>query len=534
MSRERIRTLLITEAEVFAAAIRSMFASHPECGDEIDWARDLESAVERVRTGPVDVILLMSVPGDRLGVDAFKRLREMAPHVPVVVLSRAADEAAAIEAIHAGAQDYVPAEPLDAGRLHRTLRNAVERQRLRQELVARNEELRKSRVELEARVASRTDDLVRANAELAAAVASLEEYDRAKTEFIVNASHELRTPLTAMIYGMNNMLKGIVGPLSDRQRQYLEMYESESRRLLKTVENILDLRRGDARTIALNKVVLQAERFVRRCVDAWRPAAGTRGVCLAMSVEGACGFLECDPQKMQRALGNVLQNAIRFSPQAGTVDVRLSAGPGTDGQIVLTVTDEGSGIAPDCLRRVTERYFRVGDHVEGAGLGLAVTREILDLHGCNMEFESPPQGRAQGTLVRIRLPGARPPTVLAVDDSRTIRMLLEMELASEGYRVQTCESGAEALEQIRKAPPDMLIVDSIMPGMPGEDLILHVKSDHERRRMPIIMLTGAELDREKRELLEGFRIPALAKPWNRAELLVCIDDAVIGKRYLEG
>jgi CheY-like chemotaxis protein len=198
------------------------------------------------------------------------------------------------------------------------------------------------------------------------------------------------------------------------------------------------------------------------------------------------------------------------------------------------VTDDGPGVPPEDLPRLAERYYRVGAFVKGMGLGLAFCKEILDLHGGELEVLSPPPGRSGGTQVSIRVPLAEAPTAMIIDDSQTIRMLVERQLTRHGYRVRACEDAETALAALRASPPDIVIVDSVMPGMRGVELISRVKSIHALRPIPILMLTGAELDGATRDILEGYMIPVLGKPWKQDELVRCVEDATYGKSYLQG
>jgi CheY-like chemotaxis protein len=227
----------------------------------------------------------------------------------------------------------------------------------------------------------------------------------------------------------------------------------------------------------------------------------------------------------------VAQNAVGYTPEGGRIDVEFRLV--RDGQWVeLCVVDNGVGVPPEHLPKLMTRYYRVGEQVKGTGIGLALCRELLELHGGEIEIASPPPGRSQGTAVTVRLPLVAPPKVLAVDDCRTILMLLRRQLGAEGYEVITCGDGEEGLKLVKSCKPDLLITDSVLPEVEGVEMISRVKADHELRHMPILLITGAEVDRSRRELLEEFRIPALGKPWRQEELLTCVEDALFGKDYL--
>jgi CheY-like chemotaxis protein len=251
-----------------------------------------------------------------------------------------------------------------------------------------------------------------------------------------------------------------------------------------------------------------------------------------MVTPGAPGFVDADPIKLERVVAHVLKNAIQYTPAGGRIEVAARI-VRNNAWAEISVTDNGIGVAPEHLARLTERYYRVGPFVSGMGLGLSFCREVLDRHGGEIEIVSPPQGLPGGTQVLIRLPLSSPPLVMAVDDSITIRKLLERQLRLQGYAVSMCSDAEEALAAIVTKVPDLLVVDSVMPGKDGVELISIVKNGHALRHVPIVMITGAEVDRPKREILEELRVPVLGKPWTEEELTTCLEDAIYGKHYLE-
>ncbi len=401
----------------------------------------------------------------------------------------------------------------------------------RRELLLAREEIRKRQQELEERVQDRTRELSHANAGLQDAVRRLEGYDRRATEFIENVSHELRTPLAAMSCALTNLLKGIVGPLPDKVGAYLALCSQECERLKSTVADILDMERLDTQAIRFHPMKLPFRSWARRAADRTRGKAEQKQLTLSLSGPDAAGFVEADPLKLERVILSVIQNAVRYAPSGG--HVALDVHPLRDGRwIELSVTDDGPGIPPEHLPHVMQRYYRVGELVSGTGLGLALCKEILERQGGEIELASPPPGRAHGTQALIRLPLVSPPVVLAVDDSPTIQLLLRKDLSAHGYEAVICGSAEQALAELARAAPDLLLVDAVLPGMDGVELVSSVKANRDLRHIPIVMVTGAEVDGAKRDIVEDFRIPVIAKPWAEDELIACLEDAIYGKHYL--
>jgi len=360
------------------------------------------------------------------------------------------------------------------------------------------------------------------------AIKQLEAHDRARLQFISNVSHELRTPLTSMIYAIRNMLKGIAGPVSDGVRNYLELLNGDCKRLLNTVNDILDLRKIDTNTLTLTKSKVHLPRLVRQSAESLLIHMEQKFQKLTFSVGEGRQFVECDAQKIERVIVNVVSNAIKFTPEGGEIDIWVGEDNFQPGWIRVTVRDTGIGIPQWAIPRVTERYFTVGEQPSGSGLGLAIAREIIELHGGYIKIESPPEGYECGTAVHLLLKATDAPTIMVVDDDEQILTLTQQQLISRGYCVVFARNGNEVLPKIEEKHPDLLVLDMVLPGMDGSEVILKLKADKQYRRLPIIVITGAPLDSVKAEILRGFSIPVLNKPWQENEFLEKIEKAFLG------
>ena len=539
MSSPPIRVLLVEDDEEDYIIARDLLAAAQNHRFELKWFDRLEPAMLYLSDGEIDVVLLdFSLP-DAEGWEALQRMHAQAPHLPIIILTGLADEARSVQAVKEGAQDYLFKSAIDKDQLVRSIRYAIERKRAQ-------ETLKRYHDHLEDLVAERTSELALANENLQREVAErktaeeklrelvkeMADNNEVKSRFVSNVSHELKTPLASMSSAIENLSTGVVGALPARVRTYVDMLSEDVRRLIGTVNDILDLSRIEADRFALSKVKLPFSRFVRQAVDSVHLQAEGKGLQLSTAIDEGVGFVDCDAQKMERVIFNVIGNCIKYTPVGGTIEVLLKRRDGDPPGVVLDVIDSGIGIEAQYLSRVTERYFRVGEQVAGSGLGLALCKEMLELHGGSIEVMSPPPGRKGGTQVTMCLPAVVSPRVLAVDDDAMVQELLREELTQQGYDVIPCGSAVEAFEiMAREGQPDMLIVDLLMPVLDGVELIAKVKSHHELRQIPTIMITGHEMDETKREILEGFGVPALRKPWRRHELIQCIEEAVMGKQY---
>jgi len=364
------------------------------------------------------------------------------------------------------------------------------------------------------------------------AVEKLEEHDRRRSQFVSNVSHELRTPLTSMIYAVANLLRGVAGDLSQGVRRYIELLDGDCRRLLGTVNDILDLRKVEAGSLELAKARIPLKRLVVRTAEALRVQAEQKQQGLSIDPGTRSWFVDCDAHKMERVILNVIGNAVKFTPEDGNIEVSLAEDPSDGGRVVVSVKDSGIGIPAGALPKVTQRYFTVGEQVSGTGLGLAISKEIVELHGGSIGIESPPPGRERGTEVSISLPVAEAPTVLVADDDESVVSLLASQIAGQGYGVMTASDGREALEKLEKESPDVVVLDLVLPEIHGTEIILKMKSDKALMRLPVIAVTGASMDRAKAGILSSFSIPALSKPWDEAELLDRVESALLGSAAL--
>lgn len=273
---------------------------------------------------------------------------------------------------------------------------------------------------LDARVQDRTQALGRTNDELRLeiaerrraeeklqdAVTRLKAVDQSRMEFVSNVSHELKTPLASIRFAVDNLLRGVAGDLPEVSRTYLSMIQRDADRLMRTILEILDVSRIESHTLVMSPSRVIVADFVQQTVEGLRIHAEAKQQELSVSIEAHHEVAEWDIEKMERALGNVIENAIKYTPRGGTVKIRLADAPEHPGIVAMHVVDSGVGIAPEHIGRVTERYYRAGENVSGAGLGLSIVKDILELHGGWVCLTSPPEGQACGTRASLYVPHA--------------------------------------------------------------------------------------------------------------------------------
>ena len=363
------------------------------------------------------------------------------------------------------------------------------------------------------------------------AVERLQAHDRARMEFVSNVSHELRTPLTSMIYAVGNMLRGVVGPMPEKAFHYLERLQSDCHRMLATVNDILDLRQIENKTLELTKTVVPLGPVIREGAETLQVQADSKRIAMRFELSECELFCWCDAQKIERVVLNIVGNAVKFTPANGLISISLTQHPENPKHALLSVCDTGMGIPAEVLPKVSQRYFRVGDHVSGSGLGLAISREIVDLHGGKMEFASPVPGTDCGTAVYVSLPLAPKPTVVALSQDAETAAFLKERIVAQGYGLIFTESAKEALEVCFTRQPAVFVLDGRIADMDVRDVVLQLREENKTKRLPVIVLGLRTLDRAELELYRHFGIFYSTLPWREKDFARALAMAVLGKLH---
>lgn len=271
---------------------------------------------------------------------------------------------------------------------------------LTQELRGKQLLIEQQNENLAALVDARTAALREANLHLAAANLELLELDKLRSAVLSNVSHELRTPLTGILGSAQNLRDGLAGGLTQAQHEYVEMIESDSGRLIRVVNELLEWGRLQAGHIQLQRSPVALQALVDEVFILLRPAAKAKGVALEQA--GCEASVEADADKLKQILINLLDNAIKFSRLDSRVCLRAEAG---QAGLRILVEDHGAGVAAEDLPHVFERFFRgrSADGTAGSGLGLAIARNLARLHGGDITLTSAPQ---RGSTFTLNLPGA--------------------------------------------------------------------------------------------------------------------------------
>jgi CheY-like chemotaxis protein/two-component sensor histidine kinase len=295
--------------------------------------------------------------------------------------------------------------------------------------------------------------------------------------------------------------------------------------MLVTVNDILDLRKIESQTLKLLKTRVPYGRLVRRSVQSLMVQARQKSINMEIASDERLWFVDCDAQKIERVIINLVGNAIKFTSEGGRIIVSVGEDSDFPGFVRVTVDDDGIGIPQESIEHVTDRYYTVGDQPCGSGLGLAISKEIVAMHGGELIVKSPVPGTDKGTRIAFRLPVTEPPTVLIVEPDPEQVTGLKTQIGEHGYQVIASQRGVEALGLIAINSPDIIILDLQLPDIDGRDVIMKLKGDPDTVRIPILAMTSAHLERTVATVLRNFGIPVVSKPCSSRNLLDGIANA---------
>jgi signal transduction histidine kinase/ActR/RegA family two-component response regulator len=352
--------------------------------------------------------------------------------------------------------------------------------------------------------------------ELASTNRELSEATRVKSEFLANMSHELRTPLNAIL-GFSGLLTEQIGPsLTDRQRRFLHNIEEAGQHLLELINDVLDLSKVEAGKLELRPEIVAVEALLEPVAAAGRAAAQAKDVVFEVHSESSEGLL-LDPTRVRQVLFNLVSNAVKFTPAGGSVVLRTSLeGP----DLLIEVTDTGIGIPTEARDRVFgvfERFHEGRNAAEGTGLGLALTKRLVERMRGSIVFESED---GQGTTFHVRLPDVRTEPVvgqriLVVEDERHDADLIVAVAASLNLRAEVVHSLAGTTLALRRGRPLAIVLDLRLPDGRGEQVLRDLRNDPLNGSVPVIVVT---VEAEPSLLLALGADDYLTKPIDRARL----------------
>ncbi len=359
----------------------------------------------------------------------------------------------------------------------------------------------------------------KAQQDLQHALERVEAISRSRMEFVSNVSHELRTPLTSMIYAVKNMQNGHAGILSERAMQYLARLDSDCKRLLGTVNDILDIRQLENNTLVLVKKRTPICRIVSDAVETLRVQADAKQLTLTYKKKPSYSFVNCDPARTERVFINIIGNALKFTPSGGEISVDCDYDGDNKDKVVIKIADTGVGIPQQMLSKVTMRYVQVGDQPAGTGLGLAITKELIEMHGGSLSIESPVPGKDSGTLVTVTFPTVPPPNALILSKDADLAEKLKNICNDCGISAETISGGHSAIRKAVETPPDLLILCNETDDLASCDIAVQFRNDRRLNRIPILFLKDENTSQNILTVIGAFKIPSLNARTSNQDLI---------------
>jgi two-component system, NtrC family, sensor kinase len=519
-------------------------------GYDVVLAASGEEALELLGVQTIDCILLDLVMPGLSGQETCRRIKQSARwrDIPLVMLTGREDREAMIEGINAGADDYI-AKSADFEVLKARLRAQLRRKhfedenrRIHEELVRLNE-----RTLAEQKMNDYALALEQSNRQLAQARERAEEESRFKSRFLANMSHELRTPLNAII-GFSELLEEeMFGPLIPRQKEYVQHVLAGGRHLLNLVNDILDISKIEAGRMQLRREWTPLGPIVESARGLVRPLADKGSIKIEVQLPATLPDLYVDPVRVKQILYNLLSNAIKFSSPGGVVALTAAIdGPG----LMVSCRDTGRGIRREDLPRLFREFEQLDPAEgqgsrEGTGLGLALTRRLVELHGGSISAISElGQGStfsftiptlrgvaAEGEPLQAPLADPDVGLVLVIEDDPRASDLIGGHLRSAGLAMAVARNAQEAIDLAERLRPLAITLDVLMPGVDGWAILGRLKNVVATRDIPVFIVSV--VDDHNRGLLLG-AIDYLIKPVSRESLLQALEAAGVPVQRVAG
>ena len=525
---EKPKILVVNDDAASLLALTSLLDQWAEeSGYDVISARSGQQALRQVLLHDFAVILLdVNMPG----MDGFETAeaihqRARSADIPIIfVTAFLADEIDRLKAYQRGAADFL-FTPVIPQILHAKVQVFVA-------LATKNEELKR-----QARTLSqRTTELTATNKRLTREMEERQAAERkshAKDEFLAMLGHELRNPLSAISSAA--ALIGMAGAGADTIGRAKQIIERQSRHLSRIVDDLLDLSRAMSGKILLARTSVDLSALVSACLDTFKATGRTGNYLLNMNMAPA--WVDGDSTRLEQIATNLIDNALKYTPPGGAIDIAVLE---DDTDIVLTVRDTGVGISEELLPHVFDVFVQASTTLDrsqgGLGIGLALVRRLVDLHGGSVSAHS--AGTGAGSTFEIRLPRASAPlatvveapscldpgkpSVLLIEDNDDGREMMATMLTACGYQIKQAPDGLQGVAMALALLPDVALVDIGLPGIDGYEVARRLRTHEGTRHIKLIALTGYGLAEDQRRVLEaGFDLH-LVKPVDINHLLDAI------------
>ena len=482
-------------------------------------ARSGSEALELLLQHDVALALLDVQMPEMDGYELAELMRgtERTRRVPIIFLTAgSADRQRRFRGYEAGAVDFLN-KPIEPDILRSKAGVFFELYRQRQQIAAQRDELKVS-------------------------AEALKEADRRKDEFLATLAHELRNPLTPIRNGLHVLRTAPTGPSANEVRDIMERQLSH---LVRLIDDLLDVSRVSQGKIELRKERVQVRDILKAALEVSDPLITAGGHELAVDIGAAPIWLDADLTRLSQVISNLLNNASKYTPSGGKID--LSAAP-QGGDVLISVKDNGVGIPAEMLPKVFQLFTQIDDDLHrsrgGLGIGLALARQLIEMHGGTIAAES--GGSGTGSIFKVRLPmaadvleqahhgdvcsstpaSAGALRVLVIDDNFDVAQTVGWMLETIGHEYRMVHDGRLALEAAREYRPDAILLDIGLPGMDGYAVCRALRNDSLFQHTLIIAQTGWGQDRDRASASEAGFDHHLVKPVNLDRLEQLLSEIV--------
>jgi signal transduction histidine kinase len=523
-----VRVLLVEDDEDDYLLTRDLFAELPPGAYHLDRVASYEAALTTLDECTHDLYLVDYRLGGHTGLELLGEAQKRHCATPMIMLTGQREREVDILAMQAGAVDFLSKRSLDAEGLERSMRYALARKRL-------EDDIRQANHLLEERVRRRTAELRSLNDALHVEVAErkrIEEKlrlaDRRKDEFLATLAHELRNPL-APLTAATQLLTAEPGN-AEQVQQLVGMMSQQLEQLVRLIDDLVDVSRINSGKLQLRLAPAGLADVVQTAIDASRPAMEAARHTFDVKLPNEGLTVLCDKVRLAQVVSNLLINAAKYTPPEGRIELVLA---NEGGQAVITVRDDGIGIPPEMQTHIFELFAQVDSSSTrshgGLGIGLTIVRTLVELHGGTICCAS--GGPGEGSAFEVRMPllqthaesrankspdgnGAPLPElrVLIVDDNQSAAHLMSRLMQKLGQDVRVAGTGFEGLEQVTRFAPELIISDVAMPGMSGYEFAQKVRAMKLPWRPFLVAITGYGQEADKQEALAAGFDRHLTKP----------------------